>query len=136
MNNIIRNDELYEQSNFAYQQYTAQIEQEKQIETLNEVYRTGKTEETINYIQLMVRTWTIEELWPYVKFIETKFIINVDLCENPNMFTTLFQNLNKEHESLGDKQIFINTYAPTIKKVINEYRSTAQENFKKDALKR
>ena len=41
----------------------------------------------------------------------------------------------KENETLREKQIFINTYAPTIRKIINEYRSTAQENFKKEILK-
>ena len=129
------NDELCEESNFAYQEYTTQIKENYEKEELNKVYRTGQKGETINYVKLMVRTWTIEEIWPFIKFIENKFITNVDLCKQSNMFTTLFQNLNIENKTLGEKQIFINTYAPTIRKIINEYRSTAQENFKKEILK-
>ena len=131
----MNNDDLYEQSNFAYQQFSAQLKEDNEKEELNEVYRTGQKGDTINYVKLMVRTWTIEEIWPFIKFIEIKFITNVDLCKKSNMFTTLFQNLNIENETLREKQIFINTYAPTIRKIINEYRSTAQENFKKEILK-
>ena len=90
----------------------------------------------MEYIKQMVRTWSIDELWPNMKFVEAEHIQTLDLNEDIHQFTTLFVRMNMNNDNIYKKQIFLNTYADTIRKIINEYRASAQEQYKRDILKR
>ena len=102
----------------------------------NQLHQNEKTEVPMEYVKQIVRTWSIDELWPNMKFVEAEHIQTLDLNEEIHQFTTLFVRMNMNNDNIYKKQIFLNTYADTIRKIINEYRASAQEQYKRDILKR
>ena len=102
----------------------------------NQLHQNEETEVPMEYVKQMVRTWSIDELWPNMKFVEAEHIQTLDLNEDIHQFTTLFVRMNMNNDNIYKKQIFLNTYADTIRKIINEYRASAQEQYKRDILKR
>ena len=101
----------------------------------NQLHQNEKTEVPMEYVKQIVRTWSIDELWPNMKFVEAEHIQTLDLNEEIHQFTTLFVRMNMNNDNIYKKQIFLNTYADTIRKIINEYRASAQEQYKRDILK-
>ena len=102
----------------------------------NQLHQNEETEVPMEYVKQMVRTWSIDELWRNMKFVEAEHIQTLDLNEEIHQFTTLFVRMNMNNDNIYKKQIFLNTYADTIRKIINEYRASAQEQYKRDILKR
>lgn len=102
----------------------------------HQLHKNEETEVPMEYVKQMVRTWSIDELWPNMKFVEAEHIQTLDLNEDIHQFTTLFVRMNMNNDNIYKKQIFLNTYADTIRKIINEYRASAQEQYKRDILKR
>lgn len=102
----------------------------------HQLHKNEETEVPMEYVKQMVRTWSIDELWPNMKFVEAEHIQTLDLNEEIHQFTTLFVRMNMNNDNIYKKQIFLNTYADTIRKIINEYRASAQEQYKRDILKR
>ena len=101
----------------------------------NQLNQNEETEVPMEYVKQMVRTWSIDELWPNMKFVEAEHIQTLDLNEEIHQFTTLFVRMNMNKDNIYKKQVFLNTYADTIRKIINEYRAGAQEQYKRDILK-
>ena len=103
------------------------------IHTLVNIEEKGKP---LDYVKGMVRTWCYEELWPHLKFVETELIQKiVELNEDEHMFQTLFCRMNIAKSNIYEQQLFLNTYADTIKKTINDFRAATQYRYKIEILK-
>ena len=89
----------------------------------------------LDYVKNIVKSWCNEELWPYLKFVDTNQMLKLNLEEDNHLFQTLFIRININNNNINAKHVFLKTYSDTIKKTINEYRATSQDKYKKDILK-
>jgi len=128
-------DEEYEADNsFDTNEYELSTNETNEvIHTLVNIEQKGRP---LEYVKGMVRTWCYEELWPHLKFVETEQIQKViDMNEEEHMIKTLFSRMNITKSNINEQQLFLNTYADTIKRIINDYRAATQDRYKREVLK-
>ena len=103
--------------------------------SIHSLVNIEQNEKPLEYVKGMVRTWCYEGLWPHLKFISIKNMEKINLGSNDNVFESLFRRISIADNNIEEKKVFLKTYAETIIKTIQEYRSNTQDRYKRDVLK-
>ena len=133
MNRELRYDEEYDETvdTYEYEQETNATSKT----SIHSLVNIEQKEKPLEYVKGMVRTLCYEGLWPHLKFISIKNMEKLNLRTNNSVFESLFTRISIANNNIEEKEVFLKTYAETIIKTINEYRSNTQDRYKRDVLK-
>ena len=133
MNRELRYDEEYDETvdTYEYEQETNATSKT----SIHSLVNIEQKEKPLEYVKGMVRTWCYEGLWSHLKFISIKNMEKLNLRINNSVFESLFTRISIANNNIEEKEVFLKTYAETIIKTINEYRSNTQDMYKRDVLK-
>ena len=61
----------------------------------------------LDYIKNIVKSWCNEELWPYLKFVDTNQMLKLNLEEDNHLFQTLFIRINMNNNNINAIHVFL-----------------------------